>query len=101
MGIGCVSASTENLITGPNAMNVKVYRPMPKSVSNSSKKKDKAEKGLLRPTTKPDVDNYVKSVKDPLNHLIYKDDSQVVNLKVSKFYSEEPRVEVIIKEVSA
>lgn len=55
----CVSALTENLITGPDAMNVKVYRPMPKSVSNSSKKKEKAEKGLLRPTTKPDVDNYV------------------------------------------
>lgn len=91
----------EKVITGPVSMDVKVYRPMPKSVSNSSKKKEKAEKGLLRPTTKPDVDNYVKGVKDALNHLIYKDDSQVVDLKVSKFYSEEPRVEVMIREVSA
>lgn len=82
-------------------MDVKVYRQMPKSVSNSKKKKEKAEKGLLRPTTKPDVDNYVKGVKDALNHLIYKDDSQVVDLKVSKFYSEEPRVEIMLKEVSA
>lgn len=96
----CVSALTENLITGPDAMNVKVYRPMPKSVSNSLKKKEKAEKGLLRPTTKPDVDNYVKGVKDARNHLIYKDDSQVVDLKVTKFYSEDPRMEVMIIEVS-
>lgn len=87
----------ETIITGPVAMDVKVYRPMPKSVSNSLKKKEKAEKGLLRPTTKPDVDNYVKGVKDALNHLIYKDDSQVVDLKVSKFYSEEPRVEIKVK----
>lgn len=81
----------KTVITGPVAMDVKVYRPMPKSVSNSLKKKEKAENGLLRPTTKPDVDNYVKGVKDALDHLIYKDDSQVVDLKVSKFYSEEPR----------
>nr|WP_286673097.1 RusA family crossover junction endodeoxyribonuclease [Bacillus subtilis] len=67
----------------------------------TQKRRKRAENGLLRPTTKPDVDNYVKGVKDALNHLIYKDDSQVVDLKVSKFYSEEPRVEVMIKEVSA
>lgn len=91
----------ETVITGTVSMDVKVYRPMPKSVSNSKKKKEKVENGLSRPTTKPDVDNYVKGVKDALNHLIYKDDSQVVDLKVSKFYSEEPRVEVMIREVSA
>ncbi|MCZ0853544.1 RusA family crossover junction endodeoxyribonuclease, partial [Brevibacillus laterosporus] len=75
------------------------FRPMPKAVSGSKRKKENAEKGRLRPVTKPDVDNYVKGVKDALNHLIYKDDSQVVDLKVSKFYSEEPRVEVIITEI--
>ncbi|MGM0748757.1 MAG: RusA family crossover junction endodeoxyribonuclease [Bacillota bacterium] len=90
----------KKVISGPVAMDVRVFRPMPKAVSNSKKKKESAEKGLLRPTTKPDVDNYVKGVKDALNHLIYKDDSQVVDLKVSKFYSEEPRVEVIITEIA-
>ncbi|AKD30311.1 MULTISPECIES: RusA family crossover junction endodeoxyribonuclease [Bacillus] len=89
----------KQVITGPVAMEVRVFRPMPKTVSGSKRKKENAEKGLLRPVTKPDVDNYVKGVKDALNHLIYKDDSQVVDLKVSKFYSEEPRVEVIITEI--
>ncbi|QNV51628.1 hypothetical protein GE573_00524 [Bacillus velezensis] len=65
------------------------------------RRKKKLKNGLLRPITKSDVDNYVKGVKDALNHLIYKDDSQVVDLKVSKFYSKEPRVEVMIREVSA
>lgn len=90
----------EKVITGPVSMDVKVYRPMPKSVSNSKRRK-KSCKGSSEPTTKPDVDNYVKGVKDALNHLIYKDDSQVVDLTVSKFYSEEPRVEIKIKEVFA
>ncbi|MGS0935273.1 MULTISPECIES: RusA family crossover junction endodeoxyribonuclease [Bacillus] len=89
----------KQVITGPVAMEVRVFRPMPKAVSGSKRKKENAEKGILRPVTKPDVDNYVKGVKDALNHLIYKDDSQVVDLKVSKFYSEEPRVEVIITEI--
>jgi Holliday junction resolvase RusA-like endonuclease len=35
-------------------------------------------------------------VKDALNSVIWKDDSQVVDLVVSKWYSETPRVEVTI-----
>nr|WP_318837549.1 RusA family crossover junction endodeoxyribonuclease [Psychrobacillus glaciei] len=52
------------------------------------------KKGELRPTTKPDVDNYVKGVKDGLNKVLWQDDSQVVNLNVRKFYSMNPRVVV-------
>ena len=89
----------KQVITGPVAMDVRVFRPMTKEISKSKTKRENAEKGLLRPVTKPDVDNYVKGVKDALNHLIYRDDSQVVDLKVSKFYSEEPRVEVMITEI--
>ncbi|MGK4014969.1 RusA family crossover junction endodeoxyribonuclease, partial [Bacillus cereus] len=50
----------KQVITGPVAMEVRVFRPMPKAVSGSKMKKENAEKGLLRPVTKPDVDNYVK-----------------------------------------
>ena len=39
-------------------------------------------------TTKPDADNLVKAVKDGLKGVIFKDDSQVMNLKVLKRYSE-------------
>lgn len=83
---------------GPLQLEVKVYKPSLKSFSK--KKALAAEEGVLRPTTKPDVDNYVKGVKDALNKVIWNDDSQVVDLKVSKWYSEKPRVEVIIKELN-
>lgn len=88
------------LITGPVSMDIRVFRPMTKKISDSKKQKECAEKGILRPTTKPDVDNYSKGIKDALNNLIYKDDSQVVELKVCKFYSENPRVEIIITELA-
>ena len=46
----------------------------------------------IRPTVKPDADNVVKSVLDALNKLIYKDDSQVTDLLVHKYYSEEEKL---------
>lgn len=85
------------LLTGPLQLNVRIYKPTLKSFSK--KKKMAAEKGEIRPVTKPDVDNYVKAIKDALKSVIWKDDSQVVDLHVSKFYSENPRIEVEIREL--
>lgn len=85
----------ESLLEGPLALEVRIFKPSLKSFSK--KKKAEAEQGTLRPVTKPDVDNYVKGVKDALNQVIWKDDSQVVDLHISKWYSETPRVEVTVK----
>ena len=54
--------------------------------------------GLLRPTTKPDIDNVIKAVLDGLNGVAYADDSQVVALSASKCYSDDPRVVVIVED---
>ncbi|MDA2480723.1 RusA family crossover junction endodeoxyribonuclease [Bacillus cereus group sp. Bce025] len=86
------------LFEGPLFLEVKVYKPLLKKFSK--KKRLEAENGLIRPTTKPDVDNYAKGILDGLNSVIWKDDNQVVDLHVSKWYSEKPRVEVIIKELN-
>ncbi len=78
-------------------MVVNVYRPIPKSFSK--KKTAAAEAGQIRPTTKPDADNYVKGIKDALNKVIWKDDSQIVSVTVAKFYSQRPRIEVKVQEL--
>ena len=57
--------------------------------------------GLIRPTKKPDVDNITKAVLDALNQVAYKDDAAIVQFSVEKFYSDNPRVEVIIGEWEA
>jgi len=87
----------KQLLEGPLSLEVKVYKPSLKSFSK--KKKAAAEEGTLRPITKPDADNYIKAVKDALKMVIWKDDSQVVDMYVSKYYSEKPRIEVMIKEL--
>lgn len=87
----------EHLLDGPLQMDVKIYKASLKGFSK--KKAALAEEGALRPVTKPDVDNYVKGVKDALKSVIWKDDSQVVDLHISKWYSEIPRIEITINEL--
>lgn len=61
-------------------------------------KKPKINKSPF-PTKKPDIDNIVKSILDGLNGKAWEDDKQVVKLTASKYWSDSPRVEVMIKEV--
>jgi Holliday junction resolvase RusA-like endonuclease len=81
------------------ALSVKImcFRSIPKSFSK--KKTEQAKNGELLPTSKPDVDNYAKGIKDALKGVIWKDDSQVTTLTVSKRYSDVPRIQVEIQEV--
>jgi len=53
---------------------------------------------LIPATVKPDVDNVSKSILDALNDVAYNDDSQVIKLSIEKHRSDEPRVEIEIKE---
>ena len=77
-------------------LSLTVYRAIPKSFSK--KNWQEALSGKIRPTTKPDTDNYVKGVLDALNGVILKDDSIVCELTAQKLYSDKPRIEVVIEE---
>ena len=80
--------------TGPVEMHVKAYYAIPKSKPKWWKAMAQSE--TLAVTKKPDMDNIVKVVKDALNNIAYRDDSQVFRDIGEKFYSERPRVEVQI-----
>ena len=84
-------------LSGEIELVVDVYRPIPKSMPKYKRKL--AIAGKLRPITKPDVDNYVKGIKDGLSGVIWQDDKQVVSMTVRKWYSEAPRVELKIQEL--
>lgn len=78
-------------------MRIKAYYSIPKS---ASKKRHAAMlSGDIRPTKKPDMDNVIKIIADALNKIAYRDDTQIVDCQVRKFYSEKPRVEVIIQTI--
>lgn len=79
-------------------VRVRIVARLPIPTSFSKAKRGAAVSGDLRPTTRPDVDNYAKAVLDALNTIVWRDDSQVIDLYVSKFYDDKPCLAI---EVSA
>ncbi|MDK1716610.1 RusA family crossover junction endodeoxyribonuclease [Dellaglioa algida] len=87
------------LIDCPIRVEIDVYR---KNNKGTSKKEiARREKKLSMPTVKPDIDNYVKGIKDALNGVIWVDDNLVIELEAKKYYSVNPRIEVRIKELKS
>ena len=80
-------------------MRIMAYYAIPKSVSK--KKRQEMLEHRIRPLKKVDCDNAVKIVADSLNMIAYRDDVQIVDCQIRKFYSSEPRIVVTIQEASA
>ena len=87
-----------NHVPFENAVEMKMiaYFSIPKSWSK--KKHQQAVLNQIFPTKKPDTDNIAK-VKDALNGIAFKDDSQVVKETIIKRYAEVPKLIIYIKEV--
>jgi Holliday junction resolvase RusA-like endonuclease len=83
---------------GPVALAVDAIFSVPASWSNT--KKQQALTGIVRPTGKPDADNIVKAVGDALNEIVWRDDSQVVDCRIRKFYGAAPMLRITIKPAS-
>lgn len=65
----------EEPFTGALSATIRFFFARPKTVKR------------LSHTVKPDLDNLVKAVLDPLNGIIFKDDSQITGLHAYKAYS--------------
>ena len=91
----CLECNPEPL-EGHLRATIDFYMQIPKSRTKADK--EKMGTGEIRPTPRPDLDNLIKSILDPINGIAYKDDSQVVEIVARKFYSDRPRAEVIIEE---
>jgi Holliday junction resolvase RusA-like endonuclease len=75
-------------------LSILAYYTIPASASK--KKQQQMEDGELRPAKKPDMDNIIKVVADSLNQVAYRDDAQIVDCQIRKYYSRQPRIEVKI-----
>jgi Holliday junction resolvase RusA-like endonuclease len=82
------------LLDGP--LEVFVEAHMPVAESKPKKWKAAALAGDIRPTKKPDWDNFGK-ILDALNLVVWVDDSQIVEGRVQKFYSDQPRMEIRVR----
>jgi Holliday junction resolvase RusA-like endonuclease len=51
-------------------------------------------KARLLPVVKPDLDNYLKTIQDALEGIVYQADQQIVSVRAAKKYADADSVEV-------
>ncbi len=68
------------------ALRMTIISGYPIPASKSKKQQAAMLSGAIRPTKKPDGDNIVKIICDALNGIAYRDDSQIVEIVLSKKY---------------
>ena len=86
-------------ITVPVRAEIAVDLPAP--TSWSAKRRDAALRGDIRPTSRPDIDNYIKAALDAINAIVLADDSLVVDLVAIKRYAPVPALTIMITPLPA
>ena len=86
----------EKKLDGPLEVEIVATFPIPQSVSK--KKRRDMITGKEEHTKKPDCDNIAKVCLDALNHIAFNDDSQIVDLHVTKRYGENPNVIIALRQ---
>jgi Holliday junction resolvase RusA-like endonuclease len=84
-------------LEGPLQVDMLVVVPIARSWPK--KKQEAARSGALRPTSKPDWDNFGKVV-DAANMVVWVDDGQIVDGRVRKEYGDRPRMEIRVSSVN-
>ena len=92
-------ASAGYKFTSPVKVTVNAFHKPPKG--KSKKVVGDMLSGHILPTKKPDADNVAKIILDGLNHIAWDDDTQVVEITVTKGYNPDPFVAVKIEEIDA
>ena len=90
-------ALAHQLLDGPLNAVLEMRFPVPANWSKA--KRARALAGDEWHTSKPDADNVAKAILDACNGVVFRDDAQVVVLIATKAFSEEPGVQVGIREV--
>ena len=86
-------------IAVPVRAEITVDLPVPQSWSR--KRQDAALAGDIRPTTRPDTDNYVKSALDAINAIVVVDDGLVVVLAAEKRYARIAKLTITVTPLAA
>jgi Holliday junction resolvase RusA-like endonuclease len=96
LAINEMKSSNKKIITNAVIVSIDFLMPIPKSFSKT--KQLECLQFKIVPTVKPDLDNLAKTVLDAMNGIVYKDDSQIIQLHLRKGYAEKPCTVVSIKE---
>jgi len=72
----------------PLNMFINIFKTKPKSTP----------KKIMLPSKKPDLDNYIKTVMDAMNTVVFVDDALVCGIVATKNFSDSARIEIEVIE---
>jgi len=86
------------LMEGPVSLSLELLHTIPRSAP----KRQRADmlSGRMRPTKKPDADNVLKAICDGMNGVVWRDDVQAVEVRLSKRFAEVPGVVVTVEAIT-
>ena len=82
-------------------VRLELVAELPIPASWSARKCALAITGDLLPTSRPDIDNYIKSGLDSLNEIVVRDDSQIVEITARKRFSSAPKLAMTVFPLDA
>jgi Holliday junction resolvase len=68
----------EGLLVGPIALEIAFYLPRPQSLPRR----------VIHHVKKPDLDKLIRATNDALTGVLYRDDSQIIEIRAHKGYAE-------------
>ena len=84
-------------LLGAVSVDILFIMPMPVFVSKTKKKQMLDQE--VYPHKRPDLDNMGYLVTNAMKELVYKDDSQIVDLTMRKRYGEQPKIVIKVKSI--
>ena len=83
----------------PGDLTALVELPIP--ASWSKRRNAAAIVGSICPTSRPDIDNYLKSAMDAINGIVVADDSLIVKVAVEKKFGVDPKLVLLVTPIDA
>ena len=88
------------LMEGPLQVSITFFVSRPKGHFRTGKNADSIRDSAPKhPTTRPDVLKLARAVEDAITGVIWRDDSQIVDERIRKEYSDKPGVGIVIGEL--
>lgn len=82
-------------------VRIELLAELPVPASWPERKRAQAITGDILPTSRPDIDNYIKSALDSINEIVVCDDSQIVEVRASKKFGIAPKMVMTIFALDA
>ena len=89
-------AQCSSRIKGALSLDIRLFYNMPIDLANSQDTRTYAEKGLIRPVHISILQPCLQHIQEALHAIADDASSQIVELRVSQFYSMRPRMEIIL-----